>query len=117
MHDDMNQPTRTVEKDPVCGMTVDPDRAAAQSVHDGKTFYFCCQSCAAKFAAEPEKYAGASAASLHRNDFVVPLAGTESSKTVSTGQDCGPKQRTATDYICPMDPEVRQDPPGACPKC
>src|SRR6202167_2040312 len=116
MRDDMNQPTRTVEKDPVCGMTVDPDRAAAQSVHDGKTFHFCCQSCATKFAAEPEKYIGASAASAHRNEFVVPQAGIDSSKAVSITEPRS-KQKIGPEYICPMDPEVRQDHPGACPKC
>ena len=26
--------------DPVCKMTVDPARAAAQSVHEGQTYYF-----------------------------------------------------------------------------
>src|SRR6202451_2606924 len=117
MRDDVNEPTRTVERDPVCGMTVDPERAAAQSEHNGKTFHFCCQSCATKFAAEPEKYIGASAASAHRNDFIVPLAGIDSSKAVSTRQEPRSKQKIAPEYVCPMDPEVRQDHPGACPKC
>src|SRR5438093_869922 len=27
--------------DPVCGMTVDPARAAASVTHDGHTYYFC----------------------------------------------------------------------------
>src|ERR1700677_660984 len=93
MRDDVNEPTRTVERDPVCGMTVDPERAAAQSEHNGKTFHFCCQSCATKFAAEPEKYIGASAASAHRNDFIVPLAGIDSSKAVSTRQEPRSKQK------------------------
>src|ERR1700691_429111 len=117
MRDDVNEPTRTVERDPVCGMTVDPERAAAQSEHNGKTFHFCCQSCATKFAAEPEKYIGASAASAHRNDFIVPLAGIDSSEAVSTRQEPRSKQKIAPEYVCPMDPEVRQDHPGACPKC
>src|ERR1700691_3851800 len=117
MRDDVNEPTRTVERDPVCGMTVDPERAAAQSEHNGKTFHFCCQSCATKFAAEPEKYIGASAASAHRNDFIVPLAGIDSSKAVSTRQEPRSKQKIAPEYVCPMDPEVRQDHPGACPQC
>jgi P-type Cu+ transporter len=117
MPGEMQEHIKTAEKDPVCGMTVDPDRAAAQSAHEGKTFYFCSKSCAIKFAAAPEKYLDASAASAHGNDFVVPLAGTKSSKTVSTGQEPRPKQKTAAEYICPMDPEVSQDHPGACPKC
>lgn len=117
MPDELNKPTKTVEKDPVCGMTVDPDRAAAQSARDGKTFYFCSKGCAAKFAAAPEKYLDAPAASAHGNDFVVPSPEIKSSKAVPAGQDTATKQRTAAEYICPMDPEVHQDHPGACPKC
>jgi P-type Cu+ transporter len=117
MPNDMKRHTETAEKDPVCGMTVDPERAAAQSAHHGKTFYFCCQSCAAKFATAPEKYLGAKTSSARTNDFVVPLSGIKSSKVPSTQQEAKPKQTTAAEYICPMDPEVHQDHPGACPKC
>lgn len=46
-----------MEKDVVCGMQVDPLRAAATSVYDGKTYYFCAKICKAKFDAEPAKYA------------------------------------------------------------
>src|SRR5436305_1403262 len=42
--------------DPVCGMTVDPAAAPASHVHDGQTYYFCCPSCRAKFAADPARY-------------------------------------------------------------
>ena len=44
-------------KDPVCGMNVDEEAAAGNSVHKGKTYYFCCSSCKAKFEKEPDKYA------------------------------------------------------------
>jgi Cu+-exporting ATPase len=117
MPDELIKPTKTMEKDPVCGMTVDPDRAAAQSARDGKTFYFCSKGCAAKFAAAPEKYLDAQAVPTHRNDFVVPLAGILSPNAAPTRQESTPKQRIAAEYICPMDPEVHQDRPGACPKC
>jgi Cu+-exporting ATPase len=43
-------------RDPVCGMTVDPQKAAASSVHAGKTYYFCCAPCRDRFAQEPQKY-------------------------------------------------------------
>ena len=43
-------------KDPVCGMMVEPDRAAGQFEHKGTTYYFCAQSCRQRFAADPEKY-------------------------------------------------------------
>jgi P-type Cu+ transporter len=42
--------------DPVCGMIVDPTRAAGDFEHGGKKFYFCSKGCLAKFAGEPEKY-------------------------------------------------------------
>jgi len=113
----MHEPIKTAERDPVCGMTVDPERAAAQSVHDGRSLYFCSKGCAAKFAAAPEKYLDAPAASARRNDFVVPLSETDPSQTVLTALDPRSKQSPAAQYICPMDPEVRQDHPGACTKC
>src|SRR5699024_4338439 len=50
----MRKDTQAV--DPVCGMTVDPMRAAAVSERDGKTYYFCSQSCKERFdAATPEE--------------------------------------------------------------
>lgn len=45
-------------KDPVCNMNVDEKRAAATSVHKGKTYYFCAKSCKEKFDREPEKFIG-----------------------------------------------------------
>ena len=44
-------------KDPVCGMDVDSEKAAAASVHGGRTYYFCSPSCRDKFEKEPAKYA------------------------------------------------------------
>ena len=43
--------------DPVCGMVVDPSKAAASVAYQGATFYFCSQGCATKFRAAPENYA------------------------------------------------------------
>lgn len=45
--------------DPVCGMTVDPAKAAASVEHEGRTYYFCSKHCAATFTAKPESYASA----------------------------------------------------------
>ncbi len=44
-------------KDPVCGMNVDEKTAAGTAAHKGKTYYFCSNSCKARFEKEPEKYA------------------------------------------------------------
>jgi YHS domain-containing protein len=46
-----------MEKDVVCGMQVDPAKAAGSSVYNGKTYYFCAQSCKAKFDANPAQFA------------------------------------------------------------
>ncbi len=42
--------------DPVCGMTVDPAKAAATREHDGATFSFCSTGCAETFDADPHRY-------------------------------------------------------------
>ena len=42
--------------DPVCGMNIDPETAAATREHDGTTFYFCSTSCADTFDADPHRY-------------------------------------------------------------
>jgi len=49
---------KTMVKDPVCGMDVDPDSAAASSDYEGQTYYFCSIPCQEEFDAEPEKFAG-----------------------------------------------------------
>jgi Cu+-exporting ATPase len=43
-------------KDPVCGMEVDEEKAAAKSEHKGKTYYFCAPGCKKAFDKEPERY-------------------------------------------------------------
>jgi len=44
-----------MEKDPVCGMSVDP-KTAVSSQYEGKTYYFCCNGCKTSFDKEPQKY-------------------------------------------------------------
>jgi P-type Cu+ transporter len=98
-----NLPANTRERDPVCGMSVDPTKPAATLTHEGSTYCFCCQGCADKFKADPQKYVTSRAASQ-----------TESGRAQSKQKSESPYGVT---YICPMDPEVRQSVPGACPKC
>ena len=80
--------------DPVCGMTVDPAAAAGSAVHDGRTYHFCGVNCLHKFQADPIRYAAGATPQ--------PVQGAPAMGTV---------------YTCPMHPEVREDRPGACPKC
>jgi Cu+-exporting ATPase len=42
--------------DPVCGMKIDPAKAAGTARHRGRAFHFCSKSCLAKFEAEPDRY-------------------------------------------------------------
>ncbi len=43
-------------KDPVCGMQVDPGKAAGTSVYQGRTYYFCSAGCKKKFDEHPGKF-------------------------------------------------------------
>ena len=79
--------------DPVCGMTISPDDAVGHIDHKGRTYYFCSQSCLDQFRANPDAF----------------LA--ERPAPAATPADM------EREYTCPMDPEVRQRGPGACPKC
>jgi len=44
-------------KDLVCGMDIDPATAAASEEYEGKTYYFCSQSCHERFVATPDQFA------------------------------------------------------------
>ena len=45
-------------KDPVCGMNIEEASAAAKTVHEGTTYYFCSPGCRDKFEKNPQQYAG-----------------------------------------------------------
>ena len=104
------------ERDPVCGMAVDPARAKATREHAGTRFYFCCESCATKFTADPAKYLSPKSAPVVALRTGLSAAPVVASRTAAEAKPAtkAPKQ---TFYVCPMDPEVREDFPGACPKC
>jgi Cu+-exporting ATPase len=44
--------------DPVCGMQVDDQKAAATSQYQGTTYYFCSSECKRKFDQQPQQYTG-----------------------------------------------------------
>lgn len=46
-------------RDLVCGMEINPQKAAATSVYQGQTFYFCRVECQKQFDQSPERYAKA----------------------------------------------------------
>ena len=43
-------------RDPVCGMEVDEQQAAATAEHNGTTYYFCAPGCKKAFEKDPHKY-------------------------------------------------------------
>ena len=83
--------------DPVCGMKVDPQKAPANAQWNGKNYYFCNPGCQDRFLAEPLQY-------VDDNGVKLPPRPAAAAPT-------------GTIYTCPMDPEIRQTHPGACPKC
>jgi Cu+-exporting ATPase len=100
------------ERDPVCGMQVQPDRAAGTSELKGKTYYFCGLGCKKKFDSDPDRYLQskppAPLTQLTSITFPTPMPRQE---TVGSGATAG------VEYTCPMHPEIRQKGPGSCPKC
>jgi len=122
------------ERDPVCGMSVDPAKARATAEHSGKTYYFCCPGCATKFTAAPEKYLSAKSPSPATAP-VIQIAAAKPSGVVTRTAAAAPAPThehhashaapspaalaapKSSPYVCPMDPEVREEFPGACPKC
>jgi P-type Cu+ transporter len=98
--------------DPVCGMKVDPERARGGSFeHGGTSYYFCGPKCHARFAAEPAKY-------LEKNAAPVPAAhSAHAAQLTANTANTANTAKSRVIYLCPMDPDVRSDKPGACPRC
>jgi P-type Cu+ transporter len=110
------------EKDPVCGMMVDPQRAAAKREYGGKTYYFCSARCGERFEKEPEKFLAAPGTAgmemphpAHAAHAAEPGAA-EAPKKAGVALHRGAKDAVIR-YTCPMDPEIVQIGPGVCPKC
>ncbi len=90
-------------RDPVCGMMVRADRAAATVEHQGQKYYFCARQCAEKFQYDPERY--------------LKPPGPPNLVELGTRRAASSPTSAKSLYTCPMHPEVVQDHPGACPKC
>jgi Cu+-exporting ATPase len=87
-----HEPAPVEVLDPVCGMMIEPADAVGSFEYKGQRYYFCNPSCQTRFEADPEEFLAAPTAEA------IPAP-------------------PGTTYICPMDPEIHQDHPGACPKC
>ncbi len=79
------------ELDPVCGMTVSAPGGLSLA-YRGVTYRFCSERCETRFESDPYYFL----AGHHKR----PAAPTEGVR-----------------YVCPMDPEVDEPEPGACPAC
>jgi P-type Cu+ transporter len=121
-----SETSSALERDPVCGMQVDPAKARARAEHAGRTYFFCCDGCAQKFRAAPDKYlaplpkpAGPSLVVLtpgpagklpspHPLAPPVPLAAVPAKAKAPAAP---------VEYTCPMDLQIVQLGPGSCPIC
>lgn len=112
-------------KDPVCGMSVDPAKAAGKGEHNGKTYYFCSKRCAELFSQDPQKFlaalgtAGMEHGQAHTH---LPAHVQEQTEMQHAPAAAAPALAPASNtqgvrYTCPMDPEIVQIGPGVCPKC
>src|SRR5262249_12411747 len=89
----------------------------------GETYYFCHPNCLRKFSSDPQTYLNSppQLAAMHgaMPQPIVQLSGQSKSPPVTAAQS--PRVETPApanvEYTCPMDPEVVQIGPGACPKC
>ena len=108
-----------MQRDPVCGMMVDPARAKHTLAHGGKTFFFCSAECLEKFRTAPARYIGTPAL------VGIGPAGSTPARPTAPGAPptthfpapSAPAALHATQYTCPMHPEIVSDAPGACPIC
>ncbi len=107
----------TVEtRDPVCGMTVNPDNARFTHEYEGTTYLFCCGGCQAAFQTDPEAFLrvreeSAGNGGAHHGHAGHAPVGHEAAHHRHASDDPG------TVYVCPMCPEVRETEPVPCPSC
>tara|TARA_X000000950_G_scaffold145205_3_gene179535 strand:- start:20118 stop:22379 length:2262 start_codon:yes stop_codon:yes gene_type:complete len=75
-------------------MSVNKDRENVRSLnYDGDQYFFCSETCQTKFDADPWYYAS------------------------GRKHDAQEKTAAATQWTCPMHPEIIRDEPGSCPIC
>jgi len=134
-HDDTA--AHDVIRDPVCGMTVDPNAGKPTATHDGRLYHFCNPRCAEKFEAAPNDYLTAkdpvcgmsvdraSARHMAKHEgqrFYFCSEGCKTKFEAEPAKYLGDRPAPepmpeGTIYTCPMHPEIEQVGPGDCPLC
>jgi Cu+-exporting ATPase len=113
--------------DPTCGMEVKDETAAGKYEHGGKEYLFCSKRCLEKFKSDPAKYEKGAVPP----DFVTGHTPHQAQHPAQPLHHTPPQAQhitrhpsldtyptgSAQTYTCPMDPEIRQQGAGACPKC
>ncbi|MEO1422013.1 MAG: heavy metal translocating P-type ATPase [Pseudomonadota bacterium] len=127
----------TITRDPVCGMTVDPDAGKPRTEHGDHTYHFCHDGCREKFEKDPENYvqaedpvcgmqvhrATARHMSKHAGERFYFCSGRcqekfDAEPDTYLGDRPAPEPMPeGTLFTCPMDPEIVQEGPGDCPIC
>ena len=92
-HGAHQEPAGATATDPVCGMSVVPNDTRS-ATYEGQKYYFCSDSCKAKFVANPSNYV-----------------------KQARGAPQTPATPAGTIYTCPMHPQIRRNAPGNCPIC
>ena len=114
-------------RDPVCGMMVDPAKAAGQHEYKGTLYYFCNPSCLARFKAEPEKFlassfrpmgtAGMGLIGVKRPqvDHPLPLGEGQGEGTASRGESGRGRGHSSSVTSAPGSVEASPSPPNPSP--
>ncbi|MBT4938529.1 MAG: YHS domain-containing protein, partial [Rhodospirillaceae bacterium] len=133
----MNELSGKTAKDPVCNMSVDPNKTEHHHEFEDDAYHFCCNGCLTKFSTDPNSYLikidpvcgmnvdirkkGDSEFEHEGNRYYFCSDGCRTKFSGDPEKYLDPSEQDAGDpdaiYTCPMDPEIEQIGPGACPIC
>jgi Cu+-exporting ATPase len=124
-------------KDPVCGMTVDPQNSAGSFDHGRQRYFFCSSGCLKKFRSDPDRFLkpspepplieiqGREKNEIAEGEYTCPMHPEVRLPKLAPCPKCGmalePVKPTRpsekVEYTCPMHPQIVRDAPGSCPIC